>query len=61
MNFSTAERESFKKSLQEMHNQLDQLKDEKLYMEVYKRRKKIALLWNKRSSYDTGRHEGGYG
>ena len=33
MNFSNKERESFKKRLQEMQNQLVQLKDEKLYME----------------------------
>ena len=35
MNFANAERESFKKSLREMRSQLGQLKDEKLYMEVY--------------------------
>lgn len=35
MNFANAERESLKKSLQEIRSQLGQLKDEKLYMEVY--------------------------
>ena len=35
MNFANAERESFKKSLQEMRSQLGQLKDEKLCMKVY--------------------------
>lgn len=38
MNFANAERESLKKSIQGMQSQLDQLKDEKLYMEVYQRR-----------------------
>ena len=38
MNFTNTERESFKKRQQEMQNQLIQVKDEKLYMEVYQRR-----------------------
>ena len=37
MNFANADLESFKKSLQEMRSQLHQLRDEKLYMEVYQR------------------------
>ena len=44
MNFANAERESFKKSLQEMRSQLDQLKDEKLYMEVYQRRENLRFF-----------------
>jgi len=44
MNFANAERESFKKILQDMQNQLNQLKDEKLYMEVYQRRENLLFF-----------------
>ena len=48
MNFANAERESFKKKLQDMQNQLNQLKDEKLYMEVYQRRENLRFLESKK-------------
>ena len=35
LNFANAERESFKKEIQGMQNQVHLLRDEKLYMEVY--------------------------
>ena len=44
MNFANAERESLKKSLQEMRSQLGQLKDEKLYMEVYQWRENLRFF-----------------
>ena len=44
MNFANAERESFKKKLQEMQGQIYQLKDEKLYMEVYQRRENLRFF-----------------
>lgn len=44
MNFVNAERESLKKSLQEMRSQLGQLMDEKLYMEVYQRRENLRFF-----------------
>ena len=44
MNFVNAERESLKKSLQEIRSQLGQLKDEKLYMEVYQRRENLRFF-----------------
>ena len=50
MNFANAERESFKKSLQGMQTQLDQLKDKKLYMEVYQRRKKLHFFGIKQAA-----------
>ena len=34
INLTNTQRESFKKKLQDMQNQLDQFKDEKLYIEV---------------------------
>ena len=44
MNYANVERESFKKKLEDMQNQLDQLKDEKLYMEVYQRRENLRFF-----------------
>ena len=44
MIFSNAERESFKAELQDLHNQFNQLKDEKLYMEVYNRRENLPFF-----------------
>ena len=44
MNFADAERESFKMRIQELQTQLDQLKDEKLYMEVYQRRENLRFF-----------------
>ncbi|XP_068687731.1 myosin heavy chain, clone 203-like [Montipora foliosa] len=42
--FANAERESFKAELQDLHNQVNQLKDEKLYMEVYNRRENLRFF-----------------
>ena len=44
MNYANVERESFKKKLEDMQNQLDQLKDEKLYMEVYQRGENLRFF-----------------
>ena len=44
MNFANAERESFKAKLQVVQNQVNQLKDEKLYMEVYHRRENVRFF-----------------
>ena len=44
MNFADAEREYFKMRIQELQTQLDQLKDEKLYMEVYQRREHLRFF-----------------
>ena len=44
MNFANAERETFKKKLQEMKGQIYQLKDEKLYMGVYQRLKNLRFF-----------------
>ena len=44
MNFANAERESFKAKLQVVQNQVNQLKDEKLYMEVYHRRENLRFF-----------------
>ncbi|XP_068756607.1 uncharacterized protein [Montipora capricornis] len=44
MIFANAERESFKAELQDLHNQVNQLKDEKLYMEVYNRRENLRFF-----------------
>jgi len=50
MNFANAEREYCKKRLQEMQNQLGQLKDEKLYMEVYQRRENLRFFGIKKAT-----------
>ncbi|XP_078351848.1 uncharacterized protein LOC144636502 [Oculina patagonica] len=44
MNFTNTERESFETKLKGMQKQLDQLKDEKLYMEVYQRRENLRFF-----------------
>ena len=44
MSFANAEREFFNKSFQEMRSQLGQLKEEKLYMEVYQRRENLRFF-----------------
>lgn len=44
LNFANAERESFKAKLQVVQNQVNQLKDEKLYMEVYHRRENLRFF-----------------
>ena len=44
MNFANAERESFEERLKGMQKQLAQLKDEKLYMEVYQRRENLRFF-----------------
>ena len=44
MGYANVDRESFKKKLEDMQNQLDQLKDEKLYMEVYQRRENLRFF-----------------
>ena len=44
MIFANAERESLKAELQDLHNQVNQLKDEKLYMEVFNRRENLRFL-----------------
>lgn len=44
INFANAERESFKAKLQVVQNQVNQLKDEKLYMEVYYRRENLRFF-----------------
>ena len=61
MNFANAERESFKKSLQGMQSQLDQLKDKKTLYGGISAAQKFAFLWNKTSCLSTGRHEGSFG
>jgi len=50
MDFASAERKSFKKILKEMQNQLDQLKEENLYMEVYQRRENLLLFGRKEAA-----------
>jgi len=52
MNFANVEMESFKKRLQEMQNQFCQLKDEKLYMEVYQRRENLRVFGIKEATTD---------
>ena len=44
LNFANAERESYKKKIQEMQNQVHLLRDEKLYMEVYQRRENLRFF-----------------
>ena len=44
MIFANAERESFKAELQDLHKQVNQLKDEKLYTEVYNRRENLHFF-----------------
>ena len=44
MNFANAERESFKAKLQVVQNQVNKLKDEKLYMEAYHRRENLRFF-----------------
>ena len=44
MIFANAERESFKAELQDLHNRVNQLKDEKLYTEVYNRRENLHFF-----------------
>ena len=44
LNFANAERESFKKEIQGMQNQVHLLRDEKLYMEVYQRRENLRFF-----------------
>ncbi|XP_022788170.1 uncharacterized protein LOC111328076 [Stylophora pistillata] len=44
MNFVDEERKSFMMRIQELQTQLNQLKDEKLYMEVYQRRENLRFF-----------------
>ena len=44
MNFANTERESFEERLKGMQKQLAQLKDEKLYMELYQRRENLRFF-----------------
>jgi len=61
INLANTQRESFKKKLQDMQNQLDQFKDEKLYIEVTPVTLEITLFQNPSSSHCRGRHERGFG
>ncbi|PFX11558.1 hypothetical protein AWC38_SpisGene24660, partial [Stylophora pistillata] len=44
MNFADEERKSFMMRIQELQTQLNQLKDEKLYMEVFQRRENLRFF-----------------
>lgn len=44
MNFADEERKSFMMRIQELQSQLNQLKDEKIYMEVYQRRENLRFF-----------------
>ena len=57
INLANTQRESFKKKLKDMQNQLDQFKDEKLYTEVTPVTLEITLFQNRSSSHCRGRHE----
>ena len=54
MDFANPERESFKTKLRELQNQVNQLKDEKLYNGSLQSSRESTFLRNRRSSHRTG-------